>query len=575
MPRFSIHLIKPTRYDDDGYPLQWWRSFMPSNSLACLEGIVRDAAARQVLGADVAMDITVRDELHNFIDIEAIIREARETETRVFVGLVGVQSNQFPRAVDLARRLRAGGVPVVIGGFHVSGCLSMLKVIPPDVEEALALGISLFAGEAEDGKIDEVLRDAYAGTLKPIYNHLKSLPNLAGAPLPVLSLHEIARNATSYAPFDLGRGCPFECSFCTIINVQGRKSRFRTADDLEAIIRANRALGVSNYFITDDNFARNRHWPAFLDRLIALRAEGIRLKISIQIDTLAYKQPGFIEKCVAAGVDDVFIGLENINSDSLEAAKKRQNRIEDYRAMLLAWKRHPVFITCGYIIGFPQDTRESVLRDVDIIKRELPIDALYFNILTPLPGSEDHKKLAEAGVWMDPDMNKYDLNHAVTAHPTLSLAELDALHKECYARYYTFEHMERVLRRSFALGSNKRKATTSRLVTFRDYMRLWRVSMLEAGHINIRRRGERRPTLPLESPLRFYPREAWRHLSKLTSLMVVHLRMRRVMQRLWKDPDRRRWRDAAMAEPRDSDQVVQETRTTDYAQTRQARTAAR
>ena len=77
----------------------------------------------------------------------------------------------------------------------------------------------------------------------------------------------------------------------------------------------------------------------------------------LQVDTMAYKIPRFVEKLCAAGGCHIFIGLENINSDNLEASKKRQNRIEDYREMVLAWKKYHVIITCGYIIGFPQRYR--------------------------------------------------------------------------------------------------------------------------------------------------------------------------------------------------------------------------
>ena len=104
-----------------------------------------------------------------------------------------------------------------------------------------------------------------------------------------------------------------------------------------------------------------------------------------------HKLPGFIEKCKRAGVKRVFIGLENINPDSLLGAKKRQNKITDYRQMLLAWKEGRIVTYCGYILGFPGDTRESILHDIEVIKRELPVDLLEFFYLTPLPGSEDHK----------------------------------------------------------------------------------------------------------------------------------------------------------------------------------------
>ncbi len=93
------------------------------------------------------------------------------------VMLVGVQSNQFPRALDLARPLRARGIAVGIGGFHVSGTVAMLDGVDPDLARAEALGVSLFAGEAE-GRFDEVLRDAFAGRLKPHYNYMDDLPGI-------------------------------------------------------------------------------------------------------------------------------------------------------------------------------------------------------------------------------------------------------------------------------------------------------------------------------------------------------------------------------------------------------------
>src|SRR5262249_36813867 len=162
-------------------------------------------------------------------------------------------------------------------------------------------------------------------------------------------------------------------------------------------------------FITDDNFARNRQWEPLLDRMIALREEGMNIGFTIQVDTLCHRIPNFIAKAGRAGVRRVFIGLENINPENVLGAKKRQNRITEYRTMLQAWREAGAITYAGYIIGFPGDTKESVLRDVEIIKRELPLDILEFFFLTPLPGSEDHKTLHERGVWMDPDLNKYDL----------------------------------------------------------------------------------------------------------------------------------------------------------------------
>ena len=182
--RFLLFLVKPSHYDDQGYVIQWWKSALPSNSLACLFGIAQKCMEDQVLGEDVDIEIFPVDETNTRVRPDRIIRQIKDNDGFGMVGFVGVQSNQYPRVLDCARPMRAAGVPVVIGGFHVSGCLSMLPERPQSLNEALDLGISLYAGEAE-GRFDEVLRDAAAGNLKPIYNYLHDLPGLEGATQPI------------------------------------------------------------------------------------------------------------------------------------------------------------------------------------------------------------------------------------------------------------------------------------------------------------------------------------------------------------------------------------------------------
>lgn len=576
MTIFDVHLIKPTRYDDEGYPLQWWRSTIPSNSLACVAGLVREAIGRGALGEGVEARVHVVDEIHSKVDPERIVAEVRRHGRPTVVFLVGVQTNQFPRAVDIARPLRAAGIPVAIGGFHVSGCVAMLKNMPPDLVEAQELGISFFLGEAEEGRIDTVLRDGLAGRLEPVYDHLKVTPGLGGAPTPFLDAEEIRRNITRFASLDLGRGCPFECSFCTIINVQGRKSRFRTPDDLEAIVRENAAHGIDRFFVTDDNFARNKNWESFADRLIALKKQGFRVRMAIQVDALAHRIPNFIDKMCAAGADQIFIGLENINSDNLESVKKRQNRIEDYRATMLAWKKHSVIIICGYIIGFPFDTRESVKRDIETLKRELAIDVIFLNYLTPLPGSEDHARLTREGIWMDPDMNRYDINHRVTHHPKMSDEEWEAAHREAHEAFYDWDHMRTVIRRLAALRSTKRKSTVLRLTIYREAQRLEGVAALEGGLLRIRRRRQRRPGLPVENPIAFYPRHWWRVARATSGMFFTWYRLTRFLKQTLADPKRFDYSDVAIRPIEDEeahDGLLAATRATTTSERRQKRAA--
>ena len=541
--RFSLVLVKPSHYDDKGYLIQWLRSAIPSNTLAVMNGLALECQQRRVLGDDVDIEISAVDETNSRVKPHHIARRLRGK--RSMAALVGVQSNQYPRALDMARIFRAEGIQVCLGGFHVSGCLSMLPELTPELKEALDLGISLFAGEAE-GRFDTVLRDAWHGTLKPIYNYMDDLPSLAGATMPILPSSRIKRTGGSMTSFDAGRGCPFLCSFCTIINVQGRKSRRRSADDVEQIIRRNLAQGINRFFITDDNFARNTDWESVFDRLIQMREqEKLNIKFIIQVDTMCHRLPHFIEKAGRAGVARVFIGLESINPDSLLGARKKQNKITEYRKMLLAWKHAGATVFAGYILGFPSDTPESIVRDIKIIQRELPIDLLEFHCLTPLPGSEDHQRLYKAGAYLDPDLNKYDLEHVTAEHSTMSRTEWEQVYEDAWKTYYTPEHMKTVMRRAVATNSNPGNMLFL-LSWYWGCIALERVHPLQGGYLRRKYRRERRPTLPLESAFVFYPRYVVDLVAKHLKLSRQIWRLGMFRQHLKRDPNARLYSDLAL-----------------------------
>jgi len=554
--RFCLVLIKPSHYDDDGYVIQWIRSAIPSNSLACLYGLALECAQQKVLGETTELEIHAIDETNTRIRpsrIASLIDQAGSG----MVMLVGVQSNQFPRALDLARQLREREIQVAIGGFHVSGTIAMLSERDPYVRRAEEMGVSLFAGEAE-GRLDEVLRDAANKQLKPLYNFMNDLPNLEGAAMPFLPSEKILKTAGANTSLDAGRGCPYQCSFCTIINVQGRKSRYRSADDCEKIVRANVAQGIHRFFITDDNFARNKNWEVILDRMIHLREEeGLQFNFIIQVDTLCHRLPNFIEKCARAGVKRVFIGLENINPDSLLGAKKQQNKITEYRKMLLAWKKAKVLTYCGYILGFPNDTRESIIHDIGVIQKELPVDLLEFFYLTPLPGSEDHRNLLQRGTWMDADINKYDLNHAVTTHAQMSIEEWQRAYRAAWETYYTDEHIQTVLKRATATGVSPGKALFL-IVWFKGCIGIEGIHPLEGGFLRLKFRRDRRPELARESPFTFYPKIAVELLTKQISWAHLYLRLYRMYSRLKKDPRRFEYTDLAITPVTDDELETRE-----------------
>ena len=549
--RFCLILIKPSHYDDDGYVIQFVRSAIPANSLAVLYGLARDCAERRVLGDTVEIEIHPFDETNTRIRPERLA-DMIEKAGAGMVMLVGVQSNQFPRALDLARPFRARGISVAIGGFHVSGSISMLGGRDPGLDRAKAMGISLFAGEAE-GRLEDVLRDAFQGELKPLYNYMAELPRIDGAPIPLIPFVRAARTTNATTSFDAGRGCPFQCSFCTIINVQGHKSRRRSPDDIERIIRENVAQGLDSFFITDDNFARNHDWEPILDRLIKLRhVEKIDISFIIQVDTLCHKIPNFIKKCETAGVRFVYIGLENINPDSLAGAKKSQNKITDYRKMLLAWKDARVLTYAGYIIGFPNDTVESIRHDIEIIKKELPVGILEFFYLTPLPGSADHQTLVKLGTRIDPDLNKYDLNHVCAPHSRMSHREWEHAYRAAWETYYTFDHVETILRRLAAKKCSFANALRY-IVWFMGSLGIEKLHPLETGVIRLKFRRDRRPTMPTEPIWKFYPAYFLETIFKGFKWGWLYFKIRRIYLRVKHNPSRYEYTDLALTPTTDHD----------------------
>jgi radical SAM superfamily enzyme YgiQ (UPF0313 family) len=497
--RLHVLLVNPSKYDDDGYVMRYLRGVLPSNTLAALAALTRDVARRRVLG-EIEVVIHVLDEHVQAIRPERLGRRLVAPGARGVVALCGVQTNQFPRAGDLARRFRASGFAVMIGGFHVSGSVAESGgVLPPECRALADEGISLVKGEVE-ACWEDLLRDALHGALAPFYD-VKERPSLIDAPVPEVDFTLMRKFAyPRMGTIDAGRGCPYRCSFCTIIAVQGRTMRHRAAELIRERIRANAASKIDYYFFTDDNFARNPVWEEIFDALAALRRdEGIAVEFMMQVDVLAYRIPRFVEKASAAGCSQIFIGMETLNPANLAAAGKSQNHAEDYRAMIDAWHAHGVACHVGYIIGFPFDTPESVREDVRRLRDEIAVDQASFFMLMPLPGSQDHADLVRRGAWMESDYNAFDSFHPVTHHPRMTTAEWFASFQRAWRDFYTVDAMKAILSRA-----NVRTYWG----LFKNFAWYKYAAFVEGtppmlcGFVRLKSRTDRRPGMPLEPRLR-------------------------------------------------------------------------
>jgi radical SAM superfamily enzyme YgiQ (UPF0313 family) len=528
--KFRIILIKPSKYDDEGYVIRFWKGVLPSNTLNVLHGLTEAVKDSRALG-DLEIEIVTFDETAEKLPVRKIIRWSRRPSTKLVVGLVGVQTNQFPRAFDLARQFRAAGIDVIIGGFHTSGTINMLGEQEPDIQALVKESISIVSGEVEENWA-EILSDALHGRLKPIYSFAQDLQNLidiGSAPLPRISpktMHHFAQ--PSFGTADTSRGCPFACSFCTIINVQGRKMRERSPESIAELLRANyREHGVSFYFFTDDNFARKKLWRETFEEIIKLRKAGIKISFMIQVD-LARKPKDFVRLAAEAGCTQVFIGMESVNPQNLQAEGKGQNHVEEYQKIIAEWHNAGIVVHTGYIIGLPFDTKEQVPQDVRYLMEVIQPDQASFFMLTPLPGSHDHREMKKRGEWMDPDFNKRDSFHATIQHPHMTGGEWTEAYQEAWKSFYSKDNMIKILSRW-----NHRPKNYWNLMSiffwYKNAAVIEREHPMIAGFFRLKDRLSRRPGFAIDSlPVHF-----WKRAREVTDLFISWAKFLKEMEEVW------------------------------------------
>ncbi|MBM2803036.1 MAG: hypothetical protein HW419_929 [Deltaproteobacteria bacterium] len=528
--KLHIVLIKPSKYDDDGYLIRFWKGVLPSNTLNVLHGLTEDIRERRVFGA-LPIEVTTFDETAEKVPVNQIIRWSKPPDTKLLVCLVGVQTNQFPRALDMARQFKTENITVIIGGFHTSGTINMLGLEEPDIQELFRQGICVVSGEVE-GKWEGILADYLHGQLKPLYSFAQDLQNLVdigAAPLPRASSKTMEHFAyPSFATADTSRGCPFSCSFCTIINVQGRKMRERSPESIAAMMRRNYFdNGLSFYFFTDDNFARKKLWRETFEEIIKLREEGLGVTFMMQVD-LARKPKDFVALAAKAGCTQVFIGMESVNPQNLAAEDKKQNKVEEYRGIIKEWHDAGVLVHAGYIIGLPWDSKEQVAEDMRFLKDEVGPDQASFFMLTPLPGSHDHREMKKRGDWMDPDFNKRDSFHATIKHPLMTAEEWTEAYEEAWKTFYSKENMIKSLSKWTDHPYNYWNLMAI-FFWYKNAALIEKQHPMVAGFFRLKDRKTRRAGYAVES----IPVHYWKRAKEITGLLISWAKFLKEMEEVW------------------------------------------
>lgn len=534
--KLVVILIMPSSYDSDGYVNRYQWGVLPSNTLVVMDTLTR--AAVEKMQSESGDQLTA--EIYMLEDgLRADARQLKRLENRfcrqpsgvkLVVGLVGVQTRQFPRACDLISRWQKLGAVCVIGGFHVSGSIATMydgisagdisrpnvpcpHIMPPEVQMLMEKGVIIFSGEAES-LWQQVLRDIINGTPQLLYRGQR--PPLLRAPLPNHMPAYVRKFATRLTTIDTGRGCPYPCSFCTIINVQGRDPRWRDPRQIIAFVREQCEIyGRASFFFTDDNFVRNPEWEVILDGLIGLRQAGRNISFMLEADLHCGDEPRFLEKAFVAGCTQIFMGVESMNKKSLKSARKNQNHVDTYAELWRRCRELGIAVHAGYIIGFPYDTPASVAADIEQLTA-LGADQVSLFMLTPLPGSEDHIRAFCSGVKMDSDFNNYDSFQPAWEHPAaagitaMTRAEWLDTYRRAWKKTYSVRNMVMMLQRHS--NRHTRRCLVKNYIWYRWAVWTELSHPMVAGLYRLRPLADRRPNAVPVSLTRHRGSEIWRHL---------------------------------------------------------------
>ena len=416
-----VVVLKPSKYGKDGYVERFRRGFMPNASVAYLRSLTPAAVG------PAACEMHAVDEyVHADLDYLSLLR--REPGRRTLLALVGVQSHQLHRALDLAAYARHHGVEgCVIGGPHPMTCdTSMLQ----------GNGVSFALAEAE--RIwPAILRDAAAGELQPVYGEERRWQEeLAEEDVPVLqppSRRDLRRYVVRMLGVYPARGCPYTCNFCSVIKIAGRQVRSQPLAVTMASLRAAKAAGVSYIMFTSDNFNKVPEVGTLLDAMIEERLE---LPFFAPGDAQIYRQDELVARMARAGCFQMFVGVESFRRSALAEAHKLQNHPRHYARIVELCREHGIGSHFSNILGFPGDTTEGIDDHLRALHALRP-DVASFYVLTPIPGTEQYDDFLAKGMITEPNLDRFDGTSVTWRHPILSAAELEDQLFRCYRDYYS------------------------------------------------------------------------------------------------------------------------------------------
>ncbi|MDD5692972.1 MAG: radical SAM protein [Patescibacteria group bacterium] len=357
--------------------------------------------------------------------------------------LVGISSttSTITAAYAMADQIRAHNIPVIIGGPHVTFM----------VEEALGhvdyvarfecgeqIMLELIGYLEARGTLEAIDGLSYKVRGKIVNNPpRKKLANLDELPFPDLSLIVGHENMTT-TPIMTSWGCPFDCEFCSVTTMFGRKYRFRSPENIIAELKDKKP---KNVFFYDDNFAANRSRLKTLLQMII--DEGIKFSWSAQVRTDVTKDPELLDLMAKSGCWQVYLGLESISQETLDSYDKAQS-VQDIIDAVNLLNIHGIKSHGMFVLGADTDTKD-VVRDTVDFAIEHKISTIMLNILTPLPGTPVYEEIKRTSRIFDSRWEHYDAHHVVFIPKNMTPYELQARIILGYARFFSLSHLIKAL----------------------------------------------------------------------------------------------------------------------------------
>src|SRR5436190_10603123 len=416
----KVVLVKPSKYDESGHVERFRLGYLPNSTL----NHIRSMTPSAIDGIGIAIHC-IDEYIH--CDTEYLDLFHGSPRDLTLVALVGTQSHQFHRAADLAALARSNGCMAVIGGPHPMTC---------DTTELQNRGISFALAEAET-VWPTILRDAATGELQPVYGAEQRWaseldPAVLIPPGPSELKHYLSKMMGVYPV----RGCPFTCTFCSVIKIAGRSLRSQPLGTTMATLRRAKAAGIKTIIFTSDNLNK---YPEAPDLLRAMAEEKLELQFFCQCDAQIADQEELMSLMAKANCWQIFVGVESFNRQTLLKAQKGHNHPEKYAKIVEMCREYGVSSHLSNIIGFWDDVEESILDHVSMLSKIGPTIASFYT-LCPIPGTEQYADFLSRGLITETNLDRFDTTTPTWRHPKLSYADLHRLFKTCYRKFYTLKH---------------------------------------------------------------------------------------------------------------------------------------